>query len=363
MTLSGKIGAIIAGAIEQRIAPGGVVLVALGGHIVHYAAYGSTMYDGEQSRPVEVGTIYDIASLTKMFTATAALRLHDQGALDLEAPVECYIPEITARGIRVEHLLTHTSGLDIRLSALRHLEKEGLLRAAYAAKPLHDPGARVAYTNVNSLLLGEIVARRSGLQLEAAIGGLVIRPLALRETRFRPPERLRERIAPTEVDEDWRGGLVHGTVHDESAHALGGVAGHAGLFSTAADLYAFCAAWLDPIVDLGFSIVDRPSQSKSEDSKSKLLHRETARRATTNQTAHLGLGCGLGWMMDRPSFMGAAPAGSFGHTGFTGPAIVVEPRREVVVVVLSNRVYPRRSPPAHHAVTAAIVDVALAEPE
>src|SRR6266545_1598313 len=202
MLLSHEINAIVADAIARRVFPGAVVLIAGGNELRHYAAYGSTMYDAPGSRPVRRDTIYDVASLTKMFTATATLRLSDAGALNLHAPVAAYLPSFRVPDIGVWHLLTHTSGLDIRLSSLRHVGRERLLEAVYRLAPAREPGATVAYTNVNSLLLGEIV-------------------------------------------EDWRGRLVHGTVHDESAHALGGVTGHAGLFSTAADLYTFCRAWLD----------------------------------------------------------------------------------------------------------------------
>jgi CubicO group peptidase (beta-lactamase class C family) len=195
----------------------------------------------------------------------------------------------------------------------------------------------VAYTNINSLLLGEIISHLYGAPLDAAIQKLVLDALDLSDTCYRPPSTLLERIAPTELDDGWRGGLVHGTVHDESAHALGGVAGHAGLFSTAADLHRFCLAWLT----------------------AEILRPETVALATANHTPGLPLACGLGWMIDRPNFMGAAPQGTYGHTGFTGPAIVVVPSRRTIIVVLSNRVFPRRGSPEHHKVTAALVQAAL----
>ncbi|HEX9371394.1 MAG TPA: serine hydrolase domain-containing protein [Roseiflexaceae bacterium] len=373
MLLSHEINAIVADAIARRVFPGAVVLIAGGNELRHYAAYGSTMYDAPGSRPVRRDTIYDVASLTKMFTATATLRLSDAGALNLHAPVAAYLPSFRVPDIGVWHLLTHTSGLDIRLSSLRHVGRERLLEAVYRLAPAREPGATVAYTNVNSLLLGEIVAKLYGAPLDEALDGLVIRPLGLRDTLFRPPASLLTRIAPTEIDEDWRGRLVHGTVHDESAHALGGVTGHAGLFSTAADLYTFCRAWLDLLEpgdeatkQRGDNTSPSPSrpvvQSPSRPADSlqpPLLKKATAALAITDHTLHLNTACGLGWMLDRPNFMSAAPRGSFGHTGFTGPAIVVIPARRLIVVVLSNRVYPRRRPPEHHAVTAAIVQAAL----
>src|SRR5206468_2816161 len=167
--------------------------------------------------------------------------------------------------------------------------------------------------------LGEIVERLGGEPLDQALGALVIEPLGLRDTRFCPPAAARPRIAPTEIDEGWRGALVHGSVHDESAHALGGVAGHAGLFSTAADLSTFCRAWL--IEDnRRWTIDDRPHHNdhrRLSVAHCPLLQPETVAYATANHTVGLHAACGLGWMLDRPNFMGAAPIGSFGHTGFT----------------------------------------------
>jgi CubicO group peptidase (beta-lactamase class C family) len=171
---------------------------------------------------------------------------------------------------------------------------------------------------------------------------------------FRPPPALLGRIAPTERDEEWRGVLVHGIVHDESAYTLGGVAGHAGLFSTAADLSMFCLAWIEAIADCRLQFVDWAGNS------APFLRSDTARLAIGNHTVGLQAACGLGWMLDRPNFMGAAPPGSFGHTGFTGPAMIVVPGCRLIVVLLSNRVYPRRRAFEHHLVTAAILRAALA---
>ncbi|NWG21139.1 MAG: beta-lactamase family protein [Chloroflexi bacterium] len=340
-----SIDTIIRDAIAQRVFPGAVVVVARGDETLHCAAYGATAYEAPESVPVTPATIYDIASLTKVFTATGALRLYDTGTLDLDAPVGTYLARFHTRDITVRHLLTHTSGLDVRLSVLRHAGREGLLNAVYAAVPRHRPGSKVAYTNINSLLLGEIVATLHGAPLDVALDDLVIQPLGLRETRFRPDAALVTRIAPTEFDHEWRGRLVHGSVHDESAHVLGGVAGHAGLFSTAAELVSFCRSWM---------------ATPEDHNHPHVLRRATMTLATTNHTPGMALACGLGWMLDRAGFMGAAPAGSFGHTGFTGPALVIIPHHRLIVVVLSNRTYPRRDTPRHHPVTAAIVNAALA---
>ncbi len=303
------------------------------------------MYMSPGSQPVTLDTIYDIASLTKVFTATAAFRLMDAGKLNLQAPVHEYLPGFRAPDVRVFHLLTHTSGLNLRLSTHCRAGASHLLEAVYAAPTQHPPGTTVTYTNINSLLLGQIVARISGQSLDQAIHTLVLEPLQLNHTIFCPSPDLLPQIVPTEIDETWRGKLMHGHVHDESAYALGGIAGHAGLFSTASDLYRFCLAWLE--AQLNHSPGNR------------LLHQQTALLACSDHTPGMALACGLGWMINRPNFMGNAPHDSFGHTGFTGPAIVAIPYHQLIIVVLSNRVYPRRGPPDHHAVTAAIVNAAL----
>ena len=329
---------IIREAVGQHIFPGAVVLVRRGGAVLHYAAYGSTTYGQHNAQPVTLDTIYDIASLTKMFTATAALRLVERGDLALAAPVQRYLPRFRSPAVTLWHLLTHTSGLDIRLSTMREYSREAFFAAVYALEPSRAPGSVAAYTNVNSLLLGEVLTAVTGLPLEQVLQELLIEPLELRDTAFNPPAEWLPRIAPTEVDSEWRKRLVHGTVHDESAHTLGGVAGHAGLFSSASDIGAFCQFWLEAVQD------GHP-----------LLSANIARQAVTNQTAGLQLGCGLGWMLNRANVMGAAAAEAFGHTGFTGPAMLVIPSQAIILVLLSNRVYPQRGPMRHHAVTAALV--------
>ena len=342
---------IVEPAIAARIFPGCVILAARGGRVLHHAAYGSTMYDDPGTRPVAPDDSFDLASLTKLFTATAALALHDAGQLALDAEARRYLPGLRAEGVTLRHLLTHSSGLELRLSVLRAGGAAGILAAAYGATPQHAPGSLVAYSNINSLLLGEVVAAAAGMPLDAAISALILAPLGMAETGFRPAEALRPRIPPSEWDHEWRGGLVQGVVHDESAYALGGVAGHAGLFGTATDLERLLRLWLQ-----GGAWAGR-----------QLLREATVAEALCDHTGDLPtpsgppVRSGLGWMLDRPNFMGAAPTGSFGHTGFTGPALVALPAHGLAVVLLSNRTYPRRTPPPyrHHAVTAEVVGALL----
>lgn len=346
---------IVTEAIAQRVFPGAVVLVAHEGVLQHRAAYGSTMYDDPGSQPVTLATRYDIASLTKVFTATAVLQLYDAGAIMLERPAADYLPGLQARGVTVRHLLTHTSGLALQLSALRAAGADGLRASVYATNPTHPPGTHVAYTNINSMLLGDIVAAVAGQPLDQALRALLLEPLGLESTGFCPDPSLHANTAPTEWDTEWRGKLVQGVVHDESTFALGGVAGHAGLFSTATDLWHFAQMWLDQGVML----------------ERRFLRAATVALATRDHTLELArvaggatqadgeaLRCGLGWMLERPNFMGHAPADTYGHTGFTGPALAIVPSERLIVVVLSNRTYPRRTLPQHHAITAAVLAAA-----
>ena len=345
------IAARVGQAIAERIFPGAVVLATREGVPLVRRAYGTTMYEDAGSRPVTPDDCFDIASLTKVFTATAALALYDLGLLDLDAEATRYLPGLAARGVTVRHLLTHCSGLDLRLAALREAGATGVRAAVWATTPIHPPGTTVAYTNINSLLLGEIVAVVADMPLDRAIATLVSQPLGLEATGFRPPVALWPRIPPTEWDETWRRTLVRGVVHDESAYALGGVAGHAGLFSTASDLECFTRMWLQGGAWGGQQLLREATVAAA------LRDYTVALRSLTGEPVRSG----LGWMLDRAHFMGAAPRGSFGHTGFTGPALVGVPACGLTLVVLSNRTYPRRTPPPyrHHDVTAALLGALL----
>ncbi|WP_245863379.1 serine hydrolase domain-containing protein [Candidatus Viridilinea mediisalina] len=335
---------IINEAIAAQIFPGAVIQVASGDHLLHAAAYGNTMYADSGSRPVALDDIYDLASLTKMVTATAALILYDAGELRLERSAAYYLAKLAATEVQVRHLLSHCSGLDLRLAPLCSGGATGLRAAVWAAQPVHPPGSISAYTNINSLLLGEIVAAIAGMPLDHVLSELVLQPLAMTRTCFCPAPELKPQIVPTEWDTTWREMLLHGVVHDESAYALGGVAGHAGLFGPASDLLHFMRPWLE-----GGAWQGR-----------QFLHEATVALALQDQLAGIisvggnMLKGGLGWMLERRNFMGSTPPpGSFGHTGFTGTAIIGVPSQNLAMVFLSNRTYPQRTPPPyrHQAVT------------
>lgn len=304
--------------------------------VLHQRAVGRHTY-APDAPMVTDDTRYDQASLTKIVTATAAIRLISARHMHIDDEVRRFLPQSQAQGVTIAHLLTHTSALDIRLSAVSHHGASELWRQVYALRPHATPGTKVAYANVNTLLLGEIVAHVLSCTLTEALTTLILQPAGMTNTCFNPPPDWHARIPPTE--QDAVRGVVHGVVHDESCAALGGVAGHAGLFGTATDMVRFGRGWLDTLAGAS------PWQITAAD----------ARQALMNHSPAGQLGCGWGWMLQRANFMGAAWPEMAAHTGFTGPVVAIVPRLGVAWALMSNRTWPeRRTPPPHHGVTAHI---------
>lgn len=268
-------------------------------------------------------TIFDAASLTKVVaTLPSVMLLIEQGKIELEAEVRRYIPEMRP-GITVRHLLTHTSGL--RPGIPKEPAWSGYdtgIKLAASLEPDGPPDRFFRYSDVNFILLGEIVRRVSGMKLDAFAAKHVFAPLKMDATRFLPPDDWKPRIAPTEKDEN--GVMLRGVVHDPTSRKMGGVTGHAGLFTTAGDL----AKYARMILDSGAGV----------------LKPETVKLMTTPQTvATVFERRGLGWDIDsafsRPRGK-AFPIGSFGHTGFTGTSLWIEPRAKTFVVFMSSRLHP-----------------------
>nr|WP_245737866.1 serine hydrolase domain-containing protein [Streptomyces sparsogenes] len=269
-------------------------------------------------------TVFDLASLTKLFTTIVAMRCAERGEIDLDGRVAAYAPEFTAaaeHGITVRQLLTHTSGLLPELPLYEYDGHEQRLARLRAEPPTTAPGTARRYSDLNFLLLQRVVERAAGRPLDRLVRDDITDPLGMAATRFRPPRAWLPRIAATEDQRrPWAKldrGMLRGVVHDENAHALGGVAGHAGLFSTAADLTLLCRALLG-----GGPPVLRP------ESVDLML------------TAP-----GLGFEVDQPWFMGElAGRGAAGHTGFTGTSLVIDRATSSFLVLLANTVHPRRHP-------------------
>jgi beta-glucosidase-like glycosyl hydrolase/uncharacterized protein YbbC (DUF1343 family) len=287
--------------------------------------------DGLLDEFVEEGA-FDLASLTKVVaTTTMAMILVDEGRLDLDEKVQDFLPLFQGPGkeeITVRHLLTHRSGVDWWAPLYEELQgPEAYLRHIQAMELAYEPGTDYKYSDLGMILLGEILARVAGQPLDEFVRERVFEPLQMNDTLFRPGEDLLPRIAPTEFD-DWRGRLVRGEVHDENAFALGGIAPHAGLFSTAGDLSRFVQMLVNGGVLEHHRIVSRGTV--------ELFTRKAGDGESTRA---------LGWDTKSPEKSTAGSyfsPRSFGHTGFTGTSIWVDPDRELFVILLTNRVHPTR---------------------
>lgn len=329
---------VVSQGIRTGAYPGAALAVGRADTMLFLGGYGRRTWTAGSAAVDPVETMYDLASLTKVVvTATAVMLLVDRGKVRLDAPVATYVPEFTGpgtAGITVRQLLSHTSGLraDLPIDMIRGAaDAAALLRLVYAETPRFPPGTRVVYSDLNAVLLGEIVGRTSGEPLDAFAAREIFGPLGLRDAGFRPPARLASRIAPTGV---WRGRPMAGIVNDPTAAKLGGVAGHAGLFATAQDVARFAQFILRGGV--------------THDGR-RLIRAETV-RAFTSRVAYFGSGEGraLGWQA-LPTDERVSSAGtrfgkrSFGHTGWTGTSLWIDPDRDLFVVLLTNRAFAPRS--------------------
>jgi CubicO group peptidase (beta-lactamase class C family) len=327
----------IEAAIERGVTPGGVVAIGGRSGVRYMRGYGAVDW-AEGAQAAGEGTIYDLASLTKvMGTTTAVMLLVDRGAMGLDDPLSRHLAAWPRGGWRdavtIRRLLTHSAGLApfVRFwhpaaGALRGAD--AVVDAIAALPQAYAPGARYTYSDLGFILLAAAVEAVAGLPLDTFLEREVWDPLGMDETGFKPLEWTSlENIAPTEVDTVFRGIHVHGVVHDENAFAMDGVAGHAGLFSTAPDVAEYARQLLRVLDD------DSPGTLPVETA--------TAARFTTRQP---GLARALGWDA-APGTGGIARALSpraFGHTGFTGTSLWIDPQLDLFVVLLTNRVNPTR---------------------
>ncbi|MEN8162867.1 MAG: glycoside hydrolase family 3 N-terminal domain-containing protein [Acidobacteriota bacterium] len=318
--------------LEKKAFPGGVLAVGHKGALVHLHPFGSVSYD-EDATAVEADTIYDLASLTKVIaTTTMAMILVDEERLSLDAKVQDFLPLFEGPNkdtVTVRHLLTHSSGLDWWAPLFEEIEgRQSYVQHIQAMDLVYEPGSEYRYSDLGIILLGEILSRVAGEPFEDFVTKRVFEPLGMAETGYLPDVALLPRIAPTENDER-RGGVVHGQVHDENAHAMGGIAPHAGLFSTAGDL----ARFVQMIANGGVFEHHRLISQKTVDLFTK------AEGSVTGSTR------ALGWDTKSPEHSSAGTlfsTNSFGHTGFTGTSIWIDPERDLFIVLLTNRVHPTR---------------------
>ena len=324
--LSG-VDAVIQQAITDGNIPGAVLEVGHDGAVVYRKAYGSRALEPRRE-PMTLDTVFDLASLTKVVaTTTAVMQLVEQGKVRMNDPVAKYLPEFAQNGkddITVRQLLTHYSGLapDIDLTPAFD-SKESAYRLAFAETPQQAPGSGFVYSDTNFIVLGAMVEKISGETLEAYAEHHIFVPLKMTHTRFVPPAAWRPKIAPTEYDENEH--MLHGVVHDPRARRMGGVAGHAGLFSTADDLAKFAQALLDG-GDGVLSAVTVKKMTQPEQPPAAPVLR------------------GFGWDIDSPFSSNRGdllPVGSFGHTGFTGTSMWIDPTTQTYIILLTNAVHPR----------------------
>ncbi len=333
-------------AVRDSAFPGAYVVV--GTRSGTLLAYGAGHLDWKRSPVPDARTMWDLASLTKVIgMTTAMMRLVEQGKVDLDAPVQRYLPEWTGPGkerVTIRHLLTHSSGLPSWRPLYKESEDSAEARALVLATPLDTlPGVRMLYSDLGAIILGTVVERVTKQPLDRYLARNVFGPLGMTSTMYRPPRALLPRIAPTEID-SWRQRHLRGEVHDENGYRLGGVSGHAGLFSTGQDLARFARMLLGG-GRLGDVRIVRAATIDTFTARqdSALSHRALGWETPTGRNSG-------GHLMSRRAF---------GHTGFTGTSLWVDPERDLFVLLLTNRVDPTRENARIGGVRVAVADAVV----
>jgi len=328
---------VIEKAIADKAFPGATLAVGYRDQ-VSYHAFGHLSYD-KDSPAVKLNTMYDLASLTKVVVTTTLVEKLVEGdfpvPLDLDAPIERYLPE-WANGpqpewrhkVTVRHLMTHTSGLPPFKEYWRtSTGKQDTLNRIFVEPLEYEPGTKMVYSDLGIILMAEIIQRLTGQPLDQLANEYIFQPLGMKDSMYNPPKSIWPTIAPTEFDARYRHRLVQGEVHDENAYAIGGVSGHAGVFSTSPDLAAFCQMYLNGGIYAHNRIVKRATIAEF-----------TAPQPLAQNTRTLG------WVVPTEGSSSGHyySVHSFGHTGFTGTSIWIDPDRQIFVVLLTNRVNPTR---------------------
>lgn len=345
-----KAETIIEDGIKNQSFPSAVLIVGNSKGILYQNAFGRLTY-GDDSKPASLRTIYDLASVTKVIATTAAIMiLYDEGKIDLQAPVYQYIPEFRNNGkenITVFNLLVHNSGLTAWTPFYQDPNMDSPQKvkdAVYSCIKEYETGTRTLYSDYNAFLLGEIAERISGKRLDSFCKEKIFNPLNMSDSYFLVPLSEDYRIAPTENDTYWRNQLLVGYVHDEFAAMLEGVSGNAGLFSTAPDLFRF----MQMMLNYGrYTDERRMSPAPLQDT---LFKPATVELFTARVT---GIGYSntraLGWETKPeptkypPACGNKFSADCFGHTGYTGTSVWCDREKDLIVIFLTNRVYPTRS--------------------
>jgi CubicO group peptidase (beta-lactamase class C family) len=334
-------------AIAERAFPAAVIEVGTAGQILWRQAFGTLTFDIDAA-PASDDTIFDLASLTKVIATTPiVMQQAERGVLALEDPASGHIAEWRSddrADVTLRDLLAHCSGLPVWRPFFRELKGRHAYEAAIAAEPLdYAPRTQSVYSDLDFILLGFIVDGRVPLAERFAL--MLSQMEIVEEIQFAPPSLWRARIAPTEQD-PWRGRLLVGEVHDENAAALGGIAGHAGLFGTAAAVGSYARHLLQVL-----------------DGRAGVFRRATLEEFVTKRADIPGSSRALGWdtMLPTSSCGTLMSARAFGHTGFTGTSLWIDPEKDVYVVLLTNRVHPTRANEAIKHVRPAVHDAVVGE--
>jgi CubicO group peptidase (beta-lactamase class C family) len=324
---------LYAGAVTLLGHDGHVVAREASGYALRYADGAGTELPADQWVPMREDTIFDMASVSKLFTSILVMQQIERGAIQLEEPVATYLPAFAAQGkgaITVRQLLTHTSGLKPWMPLWSGWpDKASRIAAVLDVAPTSPPGTTYVYSDLNLITLGVLLERQTGQGLDQLVRERITTPLAMKDTGYNPDPSLRSRIAATEFEASPPRGMVWGEVHDENAWSLGGVAGHAGVFSTATDMAVLAQSMINGGTYAGH----------------RILSPDSVRKMTTNyNAAFAGNSHGLGFELDQRWYMGGLSSPTTaGHTGYTGTSIVIDTMSRSFAIVLSNRVHPSRT--------------------
>lgn len=318
--------ALLREAITQRAFPGASLAVTCRGDLIASQGFGHFIYDVD-SPPIHADAVFDLASVTKVVaTTTMAMLLYERGLLDLDAPAASSLPEFQQPAVTIRQLLAHSSGLPAYVKLFETARTRGELLHAACSTPLtHPAGTHAQYSDIGFILLGKILERLAREPIESFFHREIVVPLSLEQTQFNPPPALATQIPPTEDDRTFRLRIIQGEVNDENASVMRGVAGHAGLFASAPDVVRFAECMLR--------------------GGSPILKPETVVLFTRRESSPAGTSRALGW--DTPSQPSSSghhfSSRSFGHLGYTGTSLWIDPDRQLSVTLLTNRTWPDRS--------------------
>lgn len=333
--LERKIKIFLNEAIEKKAFPGAVVIAGDEEKQILKIAVGRTTYL-PNSPKVDIDTIYDLASLTKIFTLTGTLILASKNEINLDKEINYFLKTDNFPKVTIRHLLAHTSGLKLSLSSLKNFTPEQIKKEIFSHGPETKPGTESYYSNQGYFILGEILERVTKKRLDSFFRDSIFIPLRMSSIGFNPPKEWKKKIAPTE-DDPWRGKLIWGETNDEIAYKTEGIAGHAGLFSNGENLFKLGQLWLKQGVFEGRQLINHNFISQAT-----ICNFPEAIDGTGAYAQQFG----LGWRLENRKFIGCfASKNTYNFSGFTGPSLMVDPEKKLIVTIMNNRIHPSRNGP------------------